>query len=184
MRNPFPVRTTGHRMPRPRLSAHRTAADMIASAVAPLGPAWHVVGWPDPRRPGEDVEFLVVGPVGLFLVTVVDHGTARASVAGDVVQIDQERPPYVPRVRKAARLAQLTLSEAVSRSVPVTAVLMFAGSGLLSVYNLPADCLLSTEQELHRLLRAGGTRIGPETARKLARVATHLASSGSRAIRP
>jgi hypothetical protein len=60
--------------------------------------------------------------------------------------------------------------------VPVTPVLTFVGSGQISVYGLPKDCLVATHRELDRLLVAGGQRISPATAEKLSQVARHPAT--------
>ncbi|WP_089154980.1 hypothetical protein [Micromonospora sp. NBS 11-29] len=144
-----------------------------------LGPAWHVVDWPrtDPTdalfdRVREDrAGFLAIGPSGLFAVTIADHGRARVLVAGDVVQINGKRPPYVAEARRDAKRASKALSEAVGLPIPVTPVLTFVGSGVISVYGLPKDCLMATHRELDRMLVAAGNRISPATAEKLSRVA-------------
>ncbi|SCF42988.1 hypothetical protein [Micromonospora mirobrigensis] len=144
-----------------------------------LGPAWHVVEWPRTDVPDLVLEhgqedragFLAIGPSGLFAVTIADHGRARVLVAGDVVQINGKRPPYVAEARRDAKRASKALSDAVGLSIPVTPVLTFVGSGVISVYGLPKDCLMATHRELDRLLVAGGSRISPATAEKLSRVA-------------
>ncbi|MGC5384055.1 hypothetical protein ACPXCJ_06145 [Micromonospora chalcea] len=144
-----------------------------------LGPAWHVIEWPrtDPadmlldRVRDDRAGFLAIGPSGLFAVTIADHGRARVLVAGDVVQINGKRPPYVAEARRDAKRASKALSDAVGLPIPVTPVLTFVGSGVISVYGLPKDCLMATHRELDRLLVAGGNRISPATAEKLSRVA-------------
>ena len=73
--------------------------------------------------------------------------------------------------RRDAKRASKALSAAVKLTIPVTPVLTFVGSGVISVYGLPNDCLVATHRELDRLLVAGGRRISPETAEKLSRVA-------------
>ena len=145
-----------------------------------LGPAWHLVDWPrtdtsqsyyeaDPsdNRAG----FLAIGPGGVYAVTVADHGRARVLIAGDVVQINGKRPAYVMEARRDAKLAAKAMSAAVGLTVPVTPVLAFVGSGVISVHGLPKDCLVATHRELDRLLIAGGARISPATASKLSAVA-------------
>ncbi|MFI7213038.1 hypothetical protein [Micromonospora maritima] len=144
-----------------------------------LGPAWHVIEWPrtDPADAlfdhGHDdrAGFLAIGPSGLFAVTIADHGRARVLVAGDVVQINGKRPPYVAEARRDAKRASKALSDAVGLPIPVSPVLTFVGSGVISVYGLPKDCLMATHRELDRLLVAAGNRISPATAEKLSRVA-------------
>jgi hypothetical protein len=149
-----------------------------------LGPAWHVVDWPrtdpaaslldlDGRGHDERAGFLAIGPSGLFAVTIADHGRSRVLIAGDVVQINGKRPAYVAEAQRDARRASKAISAAVGLSVPVTPVLTFVGSGVISVYGLPKDCLVATHRELDRLLVAGGNRISPATAEKLSEVARH-----------
>lgn len=149
-----------------------------------LGPAWHVVNWPRTDSPdhvlgldtvgrGERAGFLAIGPSGLFAVTVVDHGRSRVLVAGDVVQINGKRPPYVAEARRDAKRASKAMSAAIGHTIPVAPVLTFVGSGVISVYGLPKECMVTTHRELDRLLIAGGTRISAATAEKLSQVARH-----------
>lgn len=155
-----------------------------------LGPAWHVVDWPridafdgwlTDGRGRERAGFLAIGPGGLFAITIADHGRARVMIAGDVVQINGKRPSYVIDARRDAKRAARALSTAVGLAIPITPVLTFVGSGVISVYGLPKDCLVATDRELDRLLVSGGTRISAATAVKLSEVArrpaTWLASS-------
>lgn len=148
-----------------------------------LGSAWHVVEWPrtdvveahpltmEGTAREERAGFLAIGPSGLFAVTVVNHGRSRVLVAGDVVQINGRRPPYIVQAQRDARRASRALSAAVGLTIPVTPVLTFVGSGVLSVYGLPKECLVATHRELDRLLVAGGSRISTATAEKLSLVA-------------
>ncbi|MEW2443078.1 hypothetical protein [Micromonospora marina] len=157
-----------------------------------LGPAWHVIEWPrtDPadmlldRAHDDRAGFLAIGPSGLFAVTIADHGRARVLVAGDVVQINGKRPPYVAEARRDAKRASKALSDAVGLPIPVTPVLTFVGSGVISVYGLPKDCLMATHRELDRLLVAGGNRISPATVEKLSRVAQAPATWFNGTYRP
>src|ERR1700755_771908 len=51
------------------------------------------------RALGEDSS-LATGRRGLFPPPVRDHGRSRVAFAGDVVQIDGKRPPYVALARR------------------------------------------------------------------------------------
>jgi len=146
-----------------------------------LGPAWHIVDWPridvaqgiyEPDLADDRAGFLAIGPGGIYAVTVADHGRARVLIAGDVVQINGKRPAYVAEARRDAKRAAKAMSAAVGLTVPVTPVLAFVGSGVISVHGLPKDCLVATHKELDRLLIAGGSRISPATASKLSAVAS------------
>jgi hypothetical protein len=157
-----------------------------------LGPAWHIVDWPrtdsvqssEPDPADDRAGFLAIGPGGVYAVTVADHGRARVLIAGDVVQINGRRPAYIAEARRDAKRAAKAMSAAVGLTVPVTAVLAFVGSGVISVHGLPKDCLVATHRELDRLLIAGGARISPATASKLSAVASHPATWANAPYRP
>ena len=156
-----------------------------------LGPAWHIVDWPRTDSQGYESDptddragFLAIGPGGVYAVTVADHGRARVLIAGDVVQINGKRPAYVAEARRDAKRAGRAMSAAVGLTVPVTPVLAFVGSGVISVHGLPKDCLVATHKELDRLLIAGGARISPATASKLSAVAQQPATWANAPYRP
>lgn len=141
-----------------------------------LGSAWHVIEWPRAdvlfdQGQEDRAGFLAIGPSGLFAITIADHGRARVLVAGDVVQINGKRPPHVAEARRDAKRAGKALSDAVGLPIPVVPVLTFVGSGDISVYGLPKDCLIATHRELDRLLIGGGSRISQATAEKLSHIA-------------
>ncbi|WP_328471776.1 hypothetical protein OHA21_08095 [Actinoplanes sp. NBC_00393] len=135
-----------------------------------LGPAWHIVDWvtahefPDPVAD----RFLAIGPGGVYAVLVFGHGRARVLVAGDVLQSEGRRPGYIAEARRTATEVGRHLSTVVGLPIPVKAVLVLDGSGSITVHGLPRDCLIADVSGLDRLLIAGGARISPETARKLA----------------
>jgi len=157
-----------------------------------LGPNWHIVDWPrtdaqvlfEPDLADDRAGFLAIGPGGVYAVTVADHGRSRVLIAGDVVQINGKRPQYVAEARREARRAGKALSAAVGLNVPVTPVLTFVGSGVISVHGLPKEVLVATDKELDRLLIAGGARISPATASKLSAVATNPGTWANAPYRP
>src|SRR5436309_12791812 len=74
------------------------AHQRVAERMEVLGNEWRVL---DLQAAGaERMSFLAVGPGGVFAVTVKDHGRARVSFAGDVVQGDGKRPKYVQEARR------------------------------------------------------------------------------------
>lgn len=168
-----------------RTSRRQDAAGLRAqNHLTMLGPAWHLVEWPHTvvqasaetssaqgRNGATHGGFLAIGPGGLFSVTVVEIGSKRVLVAGDVVQIKGRRPAYIPAARKDARRASKAISAAIGHTIPVVPVLALMGRGVVTVYGLPKDCLITTYRELHRALLGGGERISAHTAEKLSEVA-------------
>jgi hypothetical protein len=142
--------------------AHQRAAQRLEA----LGHNWRVLDLQ--ATAGSDrMSFLAVGPGGIFAVTVKDHGRSRVSFAGDVVQIDGRRPKYVQEARRNAKLAATALSRIAGVSVPVMPVLAFAGSGTISVYGMPKGVIISSYQELGRVLNSRGQRLAPGTVEKI-----------------
>lgn len=138
-----------------------------------LGPNWHFV---EIRPAGPDLTasrtgLLAIGPGGVYAITVIDQAGRRVLVAGDVVQTDGTRPAYVDQARREAARVGQALSAAAGRAVPVTPVLMFIGTGVISTHGLPKQVLIATEDELDRVLLAGGARMSPATAGNLRAVA-------------
>lgn len=168
--------------------ARRRKAEKEAKRLAAAGqraatrldpwPDWHVIDVPRPVTT-EPAGFLAIGPGGVFAVSVLDHGRARVMLAGDVVQIHGRRPPYVADARREAKRASAALSKAVGAKVPVIPVLALVGSGPVSYYGLPKDCLVTTYRELDRVLASRGERMTPTTAAKLSAVARHPTTWGS-----
>jgi hypothetical protein len=168
-RQRFGARPTRRLSPAGQRAEHR---------LAQLGPSWQVVEWPaaTDQAATDQNGFLAIGPGGVFAVTVVEHGRQRVMVAGDVIQIQGKRPPYVSRARRTAKKASEALTAAVGTTVPVVPVLAFVGSGTLSAQGLPSGCLVVPHRDLDRLLLAAGSKISPTTAKKLADVASHPAT--------
>lgn len=160
-----------------------SVAGQRATARLDAWPDWHVVELPAHtdwfsahRQPADGAGFLAIGPAGVFAVSVLDHGRTRVMVAGDVVQVNGRRPPYVADARRVARRASEALTAAVSAKVPVVPVLTLVGTGPVTYYGLPRDCLVTTYRELDLVLAFRGERIAPTTAMKLSAVARHPAT--------
>lgn len=161
------------------------AGHRAAHRLDPL-PDWHVVDVPR-TADGDDLygqladqaSFLAIGPGGVFAVSVVEHGRSRVLLAGDVVQINGRRPPYVQKARQEAKRAAVALSRVVGSSVPVVPVLALVGSGPVTYYGLSKECMVTTYRELAGVLANRGERITPSTAAKLSTIARHPSTWGS-----
>jgi hypothetical protein len=142
----------------------------VAHRVEMLGPHWHIVDY----HP-EDPDFLAIGPGGIFQVTVADHGRSKVQLAGDVVQVDGRRPPYVALARRdAARISQ-QMSAVAGRRIPVVPVVAFLGTGQIVYYGRPPEgCVVTSYRDIGRALNAHGNRITPSTIQKLLIVAARV----------
>jgi hypothetical protein len=149
-------------------AAHQRVVDHLDG----LGRDWRVLDLK--QTAGTDpMNFLAVGPGGVYAVTVKDHGRSRINFAGDVVQIEGRRLKYVAEARRCAKIASGALSRIAGVSIPVMPVLAFAGSGVISVYGMPKGCIITSYRELPRVLHSRGHRLAPATVEKLYALASH-----------
>ncbi|GAA5189403.1 hypothetical protein GCM10023322_42170 [Rugosimonospora acidiphila] len=137
-----------------------------------LGVQWKVIDIAELGLPAKNT-FLAIGPGGVFLVTIKQHGRTRVRLAGDVVQIDGRRLTYIAEAKKLADQAAKAMSRTAGSSIPVTPVLAFAGTGVIDVHGLPKGCVVTSYRELDYLLGAYGERIAPSTVSKLYSIARH-----------
>jgi hypothetical protein len=142
--------------------AHQRAAERMET----LGRDWRTIDL-QAAAGSDPMNFLAMGPGGVFAVTVKDHGRSRISFSGDVVQVDGKRPKYVEEARRNAKLASAALSRMAGVSIPVLPVLAFAGTGVISVYGMPKGCIITSYRELGRVLHVRGQRLAPNTVEKL-----------------
>jgi len=148
------------------------ATQRVAHRVELLGPQWRIVDY----HP-EDPDFLAVGPGGIFQVTVADHGRTRVQIAGEVVQIDGHRPPYVALARRDAARISEQMSRLAGRRIPVIPVVAFMGTGEIVYYGQPPKgCVVTSFRDIGKALNAHGNRIAPHTIEKLTVLAGHVDS--------
>jgi hypothetical protein len=145
----------------------------VVHRVEMLGPSWRIVDY----HP-EDPDFLAIGPGGIFQVTVADIGRARVEIAGEVVQILGQRPPYVALARRDAARISEQMSAVARRRIPVVPVVAFLGRGEVVYYGKPPEgCVVTTYGDLGRALNAHGSRVRDETIEKLVAIASHVDSA-------
>jgi hypothetical protein len=139
----------------------------VVQRVELLGPEWRIVDY----HP-EDPDFLAIGPGGLFQVTVCDHGRSRVQLAGDVVQVNGRRPPYVALARRDAQRISQQMSRLAGRRIPVIPVVAFLGTGEIVYYGRPPEgCIVTSYRDIGRALGAHGQRVGRPTIEKLVELA-------------
>ncbi len=176
-----PVSATGllSRLRRRRAVKKERAATAVRQRVldrlAGLGPDWQVL---DARPYGlpDSVDLLVIGPGGIFTVDLKRQGRTKIMLAGDVIQIDGRRPPLVAMARRGAKRAAAALSRAAGTSIPVIPIIVFVGSGELSMQGLPRRCIVAHDRELARILSARGKFLSSPTVARLRALADEPAT--------
>ncbi len=148
------------------------ARGRATNRLARLGPDWKLIDVAEFGLSNPDT-FLAIGPGGLFAVSVKNQGRTRVRMAGDVVQLDGRRPPYVQEARKVAKAISEAISATAGQEVPITPVVAFAGSGPIDVHGIPRGVAITSYRELDHLLRSYGERISRSTVAKLYAMARH-----------
>ena len=145
----------------------------VVHRVEMLGRDWRIVDY----HP-EDPDFLAIGPGGIFQVTVCDHGRSRVQLAGDVVQVNGQRPQYVALARRDAGRISQQMSQLAGRRIPVIPVVAFLGSGEIVYYGRPPEgCVVTSYRDIGRALRAHGNRVGKVTIDRLVELAEQVDSA-------
>jgi hypothetical protein len=142
----------------------------VAQQVELLGPQWRIVDYHV-----DDPDFLAIGPGGIFQVTVCDHGRSKVMLAGEVVQVNGRRPPYVALARRDAARISEQMSRIAGRRIPVIPVVAFLGTGEIVYYGLPPEgCVVTSLGDVRRALGAHGNRLAQPTIDKLAALARRV----------
>ncbi len=150
-----------------------TGRQRVVHRVELLGPDWQIVDY----HP-EDPDFLAIGPGGIFQVTVCDHGRSRVELAGEVVQVNGRRPPYVALARRDATRISQQMSRVAGRRIPVVPVVAFLGTGQIVYYGRPPEgCVVTSYRDIGRALSAHGSRVGKATIDRLVELAEQVDSA-------
>jgi hypothetical protein len=141
-----------------------------------LGAGWHLIELGSLGL-GVREAFVAIGPGGVFAVTVKSQGRSKVRLSGNVIQINGHRPDYIGEAMRLANAISAAFTRTAGTQVPVTPVLALAGTGLISRYGVPKDCVVMPYRELDNLLGAYGERIRARTVEKLASIARHPATA-------
>jgi hypothetical protein len=103
---------------------------------------------------GDEVEHLVVGPPGVFMLSTLYHRGARIRVGSQVVWVDDAIREYLRNARSEAASVAQRLGAAVSDlSVPVIPVLAFVGAAGIDTHDGHPDVLVVAGERLDAELR-------------------------------
>lgn len=147
-------------------AVRQRAADRLSR----LGRSWRILDADDVGR-RDAMDYLAIGPGGVFTIRVQDHGRTKVLLAGDVIQLNGRRPPYVTDARSEANEVAAVLRRATGKQIPVMPVLVFVGTGELSFQGLPRGCIVTSYRELDNILSSRGRFLSPRTVDALHRYA-------------
>lgn len=115
--------------------------ESVARKLTKLGGAWRILHTVPVGHNDTEVDHLLIGPGGVFTVTIVRASDASVWISGDSVTINGQYQPVVRNGRFEARRAGRLLSAATSREVTGHSLVAFVGTakGALHVEEQPRD---------------------------------------------
>ncbi|MCL2454487.1 MAG: hypothetical protein FWD18_04210 [Micrococcales bacterium] len=164
---------------RPRRAPTETLAALLAGAPTPHPPLTDADGdrkvtaeiahlvradplWQVLHGGGGD--HLVIGPGGVFALTVKVHPGAQVSVSGRSITVDDTRVPYVRAALHEREHVERLLSAASQIRLTVTALVVMVGTETLSTtMPPPVGVVVLDRRHLRRWLRAQPETLAPET---------------------
>jgi hypothetical protein len=140
---------TGERERRTAARAERK----VARELRRLEPGWWVMHSIPLGQDGEDLDHLVIGVAGVFLLETKDHGSSEVRVNDLAVMVDRRETMHLPVARDRAREVATRLSRACGFEVPVRAVVVLLARQL-KVKRYPEDVDVVGRYRLRRWLGA------------------------------
>jgi hypothetical protein len=123
----------------------------VAATLDGLPIAWsalHSIPLGDPDSPTGDLDHLVIGPGGVYVINAKHHPGQAIFVKGDMVLVARHAQPYIASARRDAMTVAVRLSAAVGVPVTVTPVIAFVGADEVVIKFPPRDTMLTTRGQL------------------------------------
>lgn len=140
----------------------------VAEELEKLGPSWVVFNSVAVGERGHVIDHLVIGPGGVFAVSVIHHQDSVIVAQGDSLAVNCAERPYLDASRDAATDAAVILTRATGLNVPVRGLLVFIAPRSLSVRDEPDDVGVTSDRALHRWLTATGFGLSEDSAEEIA----------------
>ncbi|BDZ47150.1 nuclease-related domain-containing protein [Naasia aerilata] len=121
-----------------------------------------------PVGPASDIDHIVIGPPGVFVINTKHHRNKRVWVAGRAVLVEGHRMPYIVKAeREAARVTE-ALARAGVFGTQVTPLVAVVGAASLTLRERPAVPVLRAER-LISWLRTQPVRLQDDVVAEFAR---------------
>ena len=130
-------------------------------------------------RQGDVIEHLLIGPGGVYTLTVHSHPTSTVVVDRHVVQVDGRATSYVRDARLEARRARSLLADAVGNQVVVRPVVVLETAGTLELAptTMPDDVLVLDGSDVPGLFPRVPARLSSVTQMPAAGVPAAVSST-------
>ena len=125
----------------------------VAAILRELGPNWFVLN-AVPLDSDDDatVDHIVIGPPGVFSITVHNHSGREVWVGGGVCLVDWEKEPCITTAERHADRAAMLLSEAIGVPVEVAPCIVVVDPRSLTIAAPPRRVVVLTPRQLRTWL--------------------------------
>jgi len=155
--------------------AWRIGADgeeMVASELARLPNGWQCMHAIPVGDRGADIDHLVVGPGGVYVINAKHHPDKKVVVRGDSFHVNGYRTHYVKASRREAARASQILTDVTGAPVPVTGVIAVVGAHEgLQVLAQPPDVHVIAHKRLLAWLTARPVTLNEQQVTEIFRAA-------------
>jgi len=127
------------------------ARKKVERQLAWLGDEWHVL---HVVERGIDLDYIVIGPAGVFTLTIKCRPNATTRVTDSRVLVDGQPTDDLRNARRESQRVKQMLSEACGVPVHVAAVIVFETSDDLIVDESPHDVHVTTCRQVLPWLKA------------------------------
>jgi Nuclease-related domain len=160
---PSTARRLGGRSERAQHAAARHE-QRISNELADLPSGWKVVH--SPVIEGFDVydckvDYVAIGPGGVFLLHLEHHPAAKVWVSEHKVTINGRDSDRLGKARFAARRSSTVLSEACGFDVIVQSVLVLIGASTMQLVSRPPEVHVRAQHDIHDWLCKQPPRLDP-----------------------
>lgn len=145
---------------------------IVAGELAQLSAEWTVLHSVPVGDRGSDIDHVVIGPPGVFILNTKNHLGKKIWAAGHGLKVNDRGERYIPVAWDEAQRASALLSAATGVTVPVTSLLVFVGPGEWNVSNpLERGVYALTDVDLLGWLRSRRRGLSNEEVRQIVHAA-------------
>jgi len=139
------------------------AEKKIGRELAWLGDEWHVLHVVDRAGHERDIDHILIGPAGVFTLTVRRLRNSAVLVADSRVLVDGHPRNYVGEAERGAEGVERTLAEACHQTVRVRPVVVVVDVADFTVQRMPSGLHVTTCRRLLPWLKSLPDSIDSET---------------------
>ena len=162
------VRALGVRPVERSLTVRATSEERVGRELAKLPAGWHDVRIGDAST---DIDHVVVGPRGVFALTIRHHPDATVCVYEQGLWVDGRSTVYLHDSRCKAKRATQLLTIACAMPVEAHAAIVFVDPAKLTPKGTPADVHVTTLRTLRTFLMQQPRRLTPSQVDHIVTVA-------------